>query len=144
MHLHEANRVRVQIRIGQKDFVWVWSYKNLRRLRRLARNINRPNNPNNIRNNNDDINDNVYSEDEGMSENEDNEDAFLSDGNWNKVHIRKIINVMDLYKISFEGYHELRMTSKSILPPLSKIIKERMKMSHVITSLHHSTVNSFK
>ena len=69
-------------------------------------------------------------------------DAFHIDGSWNENHLRKIINVMDVFKISYEAYHELRMTSNSLLPPLSVLKKARTTMSHVIQILHHRTVKS--
>ena len=129
LHLHEATRARVQLRIGKQEVFFLWSANDLRRLRHQNRHVLPPN-----RNNQRDLL-------EDIPESNSDADAFLPDGQWNEVHLRKIIHVMDVFKISFQGYHELRMVSNSILPPLTCLTKARTKMSHVITCLHHSTVH---
>ena len=52
-------------------------------------------------------------------------DIYDSCGEWIKNHIRKLINVMDSFRISHEAYHELRMVSKGHLPPISRLAKEK-------------------
>ena len=123
MHLTEVSRARVQLRIGKEDIVLVWAKNHFRFLRNRVRHIlnnRRGNNQNNVN-----VNDrnNQSDNEEDIEDAESDPDAFLSDGTWNDVHIKKIIHVMDLFKISHEAYHELRMTSRSILPPLYWIKK---------------------
>ena len=65
-----------------------------------------------------------------------------SEGNWRKRHIRSIINVMDKFRISHEAYHELKMVSKSQLPPIGKIAREKKIMSEELPYLKHPTVNT--
>ena len=126
MHLHEVKRAHIQMRIGKNEIVFVWCENELKKLRRnLANRLS----------NDADLNDTDSNSDAADA------DAFLPDGDWNEIHLRKIIHVMDVFKISFQAYHELRMTSKSILPPLYKIRRARFRMSDVIKSLHHHTVN---
>ena len=134
MHLQEVTRARVQLRIGKDDISLVWARNHFRFLRNRGRNIlNQPR-----ANNQYTLND---SQSEDDVENEISEpDAFLSDGTWNDVHIKRIIHVMDLFKISHEAYHELRMTSQSILPPLYRIKNIKKTMSTEINSYHHCRV----
>ena len=134
MHLHEVTRSRVQLRIGKEDIVLVWAKNHFRYLRNRGRNI-----LNNRRQNNDPTLNESQSEDD-MDNDVSEPDAFLSDGTWNEVHIKRIIHVMDLFKISHEAYHELRMTSRSILPPLYRIKNIKKSMSTEINSFHHCTV----
>ena len=145
MYLHEAKRVRVQMLIGKQEIFLVWSQNELRRLRNDAKNIRLPRVLNAAQGANSSPNRNVTtsndSEDEdSIEQGESDPDAFLPDGTWNILHIRRIIHVMDMFKISYRAYHELRMTSRSILPPLNKLKKERIKMSNEIKCLHHKTV----
>ena len=129
MHLHEVQRARIQLRIGKNEIVFIWCQNELRKLR---------NNLRSSHNTHQEINDD--SDNDEMSV---HGDAFMPDGEWNEMHLRKIIHVMDIFKISFQAYHELCLTSNSILPPLYKIRRARFKMSDVIKSLHHHTVNNF-
>ena len=82
----------------------------------------------------------ISDDEENIPEDLSDPDAFLSDGTWNKVHIRRIIHIMDSFKISNEAYHEMRMTSKSILPSISRIKKEKAIMSKEISYTAHPTV----
>ena len=66
---------------------------------------------------------------------------FDSEGNWQRQHKRKIINVMDSYRISHEAYHELRHAGKGHFPPLHQIVKEKNLMSDVIPFIKHPTVS---
>ena len=68
-------------------------------------------------------------------------EIFDDDGNWRIRHIRKIINVMDKFRISHEAYHELRMSSKSKLPPIGQIVKEKIIMSECLPYEKHPTVS---
>ena len=141
MHLNEVTRARVQLRIANEEVILVWAKNHFRFLRNRGRNIlNAPPRNNqpavNARNNSD-----IDSEEEEDIPNlETDPDAFLSDGTWNDVHIKRVIHVMDLFKISHEAYHELRMTSRSILPPLYRIKNIKKTMSTEINSFHHVRV----
>ena len=110
IHLHEVKRARVQLRIGKKEIVFIWCQNELKEMRNNLKN--------NIKSNerkNNDYDDTITDTDDICEDH----DAFLPDGNWNEAHLRKIIHVMDVFRISFQAYHELWMTSNSILPPLS-------------------------
>ena len=67
-------------------------------------------------------------------------DAFLSNGQWNPIHLKRIVHILDIFKISQKAYHELRITSRSILPPINRILATKKKMSETIKPLHHRTV----
>ena len=67
-------------------------------------------------------------------------EIYDCDGNWQKLHIRKLVHVMDSYRISHEAYHELRMVSKGHLPPLRRLCIEKKKMSVEIPYIKHPTV----
>ena len=56
-------------------------------------------------------------------------EIFDEEGNWNKIFLRKIIHVMDKYKISHDAFHELRMVSIGYLPLINRIKAEKCKMS---------------
>ena len=140
MYLHEAQRVRIQMRVGNKEIFFLWSEREMSALRRKQTTINSVTNTNQIVQNSPCENFNSEEEDY-IPENETDPDPFLPDGSWNKVHLRRILHVMDIFKISFKGYHELRMISRSILPALNRLKKARIEMSHEISSLHHRTVN---
>ena len=138
MHLHEAQRVCVQMKIGNDEIFLVWSEDDLKNLKDEHPNIVRPLWINN---------DNESHENENNSEDEDiipdserYPDAFMSDGTWNPVHLKRIVLILDMYKISQKAYHELRMTSRSILPPINRILAAKKKMSDTIKPLHHRTV----
>ena len=64
--------------------------------------------------------------------------------NWQKSHIRRIIYVMDCFRISHEAYHELRMVSKGHLPPIGRLSKEKKIMSEEIPYQRHPKVNISK
>ena len=141
MHLTEVKRVCVQLRIANEDVVLIWAQNHLRLLRNRAKSM--------LRNNTQDVNQNLDKNNAAQIESEyedeiapgkNDPDAFLSDGTWNPVHIKRIINVMDLYKISREAYHELRMTSRSILPSISRVKNTKKFMSNEIECLYHRTV----
>ena len=68
---------------------------------------------------------------------------FDSEGNWQEKHKRRIINVMDSYRISHEAYHELRHAGKGHFPPLHHIQKEKNAMSGELTYTKHPTVSNF-
>ena len=144
MHLHDAftvKRARVQLRIGREDIVLVWARNHFRYLRNRGINILN-NNQQNVNVNNINISDSDSQSEEDIEHGESDPDAFLPDGTWNPVHIKRIVHVLDLFKISHEAYHELRMTSRSILPPLYRIKSIKQKMSTEINSFHHSTVSN--
>ena len=66
---------------------------------------------------------------------------FDSEGNWQKMHKRRIIHVLDTFRISHEAYHELRHAGQNHFPPLHRIIKEKTIMSGEIPYIKHSTVS---
>ena len=144
MHLHEASRVRLQMRVGNEEIVIIWSQDDLRNFRAAARIVVRPHVqiPGNVANANAQLpNQRIESEDDDtIDESEDYPDAFLTNGSWNPVHLKRIVHVMDIFKISQLAYHELRMTSRSILPPINRILKIKANMSEAIQPLHHRTV----
>ena len=76
----------------------------------------------------DDFNDSNYDE------------IYDKHGKWLKKHIRRIIFVLDSFRISHEGYHELRMVSKGHLPPIWRISKEKTIMSETIPYIKHPQV----
>ena len=121
--------LQLKLRIGSKDVELFWSEHELHNLRWIGQNVvgEGPN---------DSSSDLEISEDQTSEtvQNTENEigtneaDPFLSDGKWNPIHVRKIVHVMDLFHISLEAYHELRLASQSVLPPLYilKMHKESM------------------
>ena len=68
-------------------------------------------------------------------------EMFENNGTWHKQHIRRMIHVMDTFRISNEGYHELRMVSKGQLPPIGQIRKEKKIMSQQLPYIKHPKVN---
>ena len=84
--------------------------------------------------------------DEDLEEDENNgivelTDPFLPDGKWNPQHLRTIIHVLDSYHISHDAYSELRLSSRSILPPLHQIKIEKKRMSTKINYYKCGTVS---
>ena len=57
---------------------------------------------------------------------------YDSHANWRNDYLRRIIHVMDCFRVSQEAYHEIRMVSKGHLPPLSRLVKEKKVMSEEI------------
>ena len=142
MYLHEAQRARLQLRIGEKEIFFIWSKNDLSRLRRKRKNLERVNRNSDPNETNGEQSDHeADSEDDDIiGQSETDPDAYLANGAWNEIHLMRILNVMDLFKISYKAYHELRMTSRSILPPLNKLKKTRIRMSDEIKCFHHRTV----
>ena len=132
MHLHEVKNVQVKLIIGDKDVNFSWCQNDLRNLRAMlvGQDVN---NDNNDEHNEMEVDDNnqLLAGDEDLENNEQAEhpDPFLPDGKWNPQHIRRIIHVLDIFHISHDAYHELRLTSRSILPPLHRVKKEKKSMS---------------
>ena len=67
-------------------------------------------------------------------------EIFDANGQCGKLHLRRLIHVLDSYRISHEGYHELRMVSKGYLPPICRLAKEKKSMSKEIPYTKHPTV----
>ena len=67
-------------------------------------------------------------------------EIFDSQGRWRKIHIRRLIHVLDSFRISHSGYHELRMVSKGHLPPMWRLAKEKQIMSEKLPYMKHPTV----
>ena len=140
IHLHEAKRARLQFRIGNEDVTLLWSENDLNQLRTNARNVVRPQIHRNV---NDPTNQGNNSENEDeIAPSPHEPDPFLPDGSWNPIHLKRIVHVMDSFSISQVAYHELRMTSRSMLPPINRILKAKKAMSNTIKPLQHRTVNS--
>ena len=80
---------------------------------------------------------------EGIDESDhsDDERLILPNGAISARHKRCVAHVMDLYKISEKAYHELCLSCKGILPPLSEIRKERLLMSSEIPYIVNPTVS---
>ena len=66
---------------------------------------------------------------------------FDNEGKWTKDHIRRLIHIMDSFRISHQAYHELRMVSKGHLPPIGKISYQKNIMSETLTYTKHPTVS---
>ena len=143
VHLHEAQRIRVQMKVGEQEVFIVWSEDDLQTLRNQAINVVRPLPPEFFRRNHQIQNNGNNSDDDNNEQDKEDQDAFLSNGSWNPVHLKKIISVMDEFKISQEAYHELRLSSKSILPPINQILSAKKKMSHTIQMHASQNGNSF-
>ena len=145
MYLHEAKRARVQLRIGEKEVFFLWSEKELRKLKRKANNLQNPRQPiqNNVAGNAANPQNSESEDNEDIDDIESDPDPFMFDGSWNPIHLRRILHVMDMFKISYRGYHELRMISRSILPPLTRLKKAKAKMSDEIKCYHHHEVRGF-
>ena len=136
VQISEVKHATVKLRIGTKDVEIFWSENELQNLRWIGQNIldEGPANPYSDDEQDREENEKDFESDMGTNE----ADPFLSNGKWNPVHVRKIVHVMDLFHISMEGYHELRMASHSILPPLYviKIHKESMSWDINFTTDH--------
>ena len=65
---------------------------------------------------------------------------FDHDGNWQKAHIHHVIHVLDTFRISHEGYHEIHMVSRGHLPPLHQLIIQKKMMSETIPYIKHTKV----
>ena len=132
IHLHEIRFAQVKLTIGDKGLDFTWCQDDLRELRSNATNILPngliPPNPNHVNNNSPPLNGNEDNE-EFEDAPDDFPDAFSPNGSWNRIHVQKVIHVLDLYQISHKAYHDLRSTSHSILPPLNTVKREKQLMS---------------
>ena len=77
-------------------------------------------------------------------EESDSDSVIVLNGEISQKHKRKVAHVMDLHKISEKAYHELRMSCKGILPPLSNVRKERLLMSSEIPYIVSPTVRFYQ
>ena len=71
------------------------------------------------------------------------EPVFVANGKISQRHKRCVAHVMDYHKISERAYHELRLSCKGVLPPLSNVRKERLLMSAEIPYVVNPTVSNF-
>ena len=155
--MSDVKRARVSIRLGDDDANFIWSENEIRNLKskRQQELLNNSQNSSNSSSMNhqssssislsdsepdswnqavsvalpqDDIDMGGGDENPDPSENE----IFDVDGNWRQRFLRKIIHVMDKYKISHEAFHELRMVSIGYLPPVYRIQIEKKRMSEVV------------
>ena len=129
-HLHEIKNAQVKLIIGDKDVNLSWCENDLRELRNGLRQLNEAADDPNL----DAQNNRPFAGDEDFEDAEritgaHAPDPFLPDGKWNTQHIQRIIHVLDMFGISHEAYHELRLTSRSILPPVYTIKREKKTMS---------------
>ena len=69
-------------------------------------------------------------------------EIYDNNGEWKKQHIRRIIYVLDAFRISHEAYHELRIVSKGHLPPIGRLSKEKKIMSEEIPYEKHPKVST--
>ena len=67
-------------------------------------------------------------------------DIFDNQGCWNVQHVRRLVHVLDSFRISHEAYHELRMVSKGHLPPIWRIAVQKKIMSDQIPYIKHLSV----
>ena len=70
-------------------------------------------------------------------------EIFDTNGNWEKQHIRRLVHVLDTFRISHEAYHEIRMVSKGHLPPINKLRKEKKIMSEELPYVKIENVSLF-
>ena len=70
-------------------------------------------------------------------------EIYDSVGNWKQIHIRRLIHVMDCFRISHDAYHEIRMVSEGHLPPIGRITAEKQVMSDEIPYVKHPTVRYY-
>ena len=68
-------------------------------------------------------------------------EIYDGEGKWKKEHIRRLIHVMDCFRISNETYHEIRMVSKGHLPPIGQMRKEKKIMSQELPYIKHPKVH---
>ena len=108
IHIQEVKHATVKLRIGSKDVELFWSENELKNLRWIGQNIvgEGPGNDSTSDEESDIENDKQF--DSGLDNNE--TDPFLSNGKWNPTHVKKIVHVLDLFHISLEAYHELRLS----------------------------------
>ena len=148
VHLKEIRNAQLKLLIGNKDINLSWSQNELKELR--SKHAQLPMNlPNDVQDEEemdvDDDNGAVAADEEididGTTSDTDFPDPFLPDGKWNTQHIRRVIHVLDSYHISHEAYHELRLSSRSILPPLHRIKNEKKIMSKGINYYTCGTVS---
>ena len=89
------------------------------------------------------INEDADDDVEEESSDSDNDAVFVGNGKFSQRHKRCVAHVMDYHKISERAYHELRLSCKGVLPPLSNIRKERLLMSAEIPYIVNPTVSIF-
>ena len=80
-------------------------------------------------------------DDEDSFEDVNYSEIFDDEGNWRKTHIKRLIHVMDSFRISHQAYHELRMVSKGHLPSLGRITSQKKIMSEKIPYTLHPKVS---
>ena len=141
VNLHEVKSAQVNLQIGDKDVNLRWSKNDLRDLRRNQVNIDGNVDMENAEELNGAVAGDEDIDDDERNGNSDFPDPFLPDGKWNPQHIRKIVHVLDNYHISHDAYTELRLTSRSILPPLLQVKQEKNKMSKGINYYKCGTVS---
>ena len=69
-------------------------------------------------------------------------EIFDNNGNWLKKHIRRLVHVLDTYRISHEAYHEIRMVLKGHLPPMIRLSNEKHLMSEKIPYIKFAEVQN--
>ena len=143
IHIQEVKHATVKLRIGSKDVELFWSENELHNLRWIAQNIvgEGPGNEISDEHQSDSENEQYNDTDSDIGNNE--ADPFLSDGKWNPIHVRKIVHVLDMFHISLEAYHELRLASLSVLPPLYVVKIHKESMSWDINFNYNDKVSNF-
>ena len=68
-------------------------------------------------------------------------EIYTNKGNWKIQHVRRLVHVLDCFRISHEAYHELRMVSKGHLPPIRRLSVQKKIMSEQIDYIKHPTVS---
>ena len=69
-------------------------------------------------------------------------EIYDSQGQWQVKHMRRLVHVLDCFRISHEAYHEIRMVSKGHLPPIWRLAVQKKIMSDQIPYIKHPTVSS--
>ena len=138
----DAVGAKVSLNVGSQ---WITMQFNQQDLRQCAMSTEQVNNARNV------AADHSYTGENNIEINSENVDSDYSDiddifegnGKFTQRHKRRVGHVMDVHKISEKAYHELRLSCKGILPPLSQVRRERLLMSSEIPYIVNPTVSVY-
>ena len=68
-------------------------------------------------------------------------EIYTNKGKWKIEHVRRLVHVLDCFRISHEAYHEIRMVSKGHLPPIWRLADQKKIMSEQIPYMKHPNVS---
>ena len=122
-NIPECKKAKVHLRLGQENVQFKWNIAEMRQhrdsLRRQGFNIIEPT---------------ILSDDEKSDS-----DRIETDEE-RKKRRRKVVSMMDQFKISQKGYHEFRKMFAPTIPPINQIKQERLIMSGEIPYIKHPSV----